>query len=122
MGRLMIDPGELTQRITLQVRASGQDALGQANGAWGNVPTDPTVWAKPGFVTARDIAADIAAAGQQIATLDAKWFIRYRADVLPSWRVLWNSQPFELVGRPINVDGMNEWLQLLCVAGVRDGR
>jgi SPP1 family predicted phage head-tail adaptor len=113
-----IQPADLTERITFQVRATTRDALGQASGAWANVATDPTVWARPGFIGGRDVAI----AGQHQATLDAKFIIRKRADILPTWRVLWGGKPFEIIGQPIPLGQFSEWLQINCTAGVRDGR
>lgn len=113
-----LHPGQFRERITFQARAAGKDALGQANGAWANVPTDPTVWAKSAFVTGRDVAV----AGQYQATLDAKFIVRYRTDILPTWRVLWNGQPFEILGDPAPIDGARDYLELRCTSGLRDGR
>lgn len=110
--------GQLDQLITFQARAPGKDALGQASGAWANVPTDPEVWAHSAFVTGRDVAV----AGQYQATLDAKFIIRYRADILPTWRVLWNGQAFEILGDPAPIEGAREYMELRCTSGVRDGR
>lgn len=114
---MQIHAGELTEQLTFQARAAGQDALGQANGAWSNVATDPTVWAKRSVGTARDVAA----AGQLQALVDAKFFIRYRADVLPTWRIVAEDGNYEILGLPTAVDGGREWLQILATRGLRDG-
>ena len=109
---------DFNQRITFQALAASEDSLGQPSGAWVDVATDPTVWAKSAFISGRDLAA----AGQLQATLDAKFIVRYRADVLPSWRVLWRGQPLDIVGEPADIDGAREWLSVACTKGVRDGR
>lgn len=101
-------PGQLNERITFQARAAGQDALGQANGAWANVATDPEVWARSAGVSSRDIAAG----GMHAAGVDAKFLVRYRADVQPTWRVLWRGQPYRIVGEPAPVSGGTEWLEI----------
>lgn len=106
----MIDPGELNQRITFLARVAGQDALGGPNGAWANVPTDPEVWAKSANVSSRDIAA----VGLHQAGLDAKFIVRWRADVLPTWRVLWRGVPYRIVGEPAALSGGTEWLEIRC--------
>jgi SPP1 family predicted phage head-tail adaptor len=113
-----LHPGQMSERITFQVRGEGVDALGQASGPWANVATDPTVWASSAFVTGRDVAV----AGQYQATLDAKFVVRYRSDIRPTWRVLWNGQPFEILGDPAPVGGRREYMELRCTRGVRDGR
>jgi SPP1 family predicted phage head-tail adaptor len=106
-----IDPGELNQRITFQARAAGQDVLGQPNGAWANVATDPEVWAKSANVSSRDIAA----AGAHQSSLDAKFVIHWRADVLATWRVLWRGQAYKIVGDPAALSGGTDWLEIRCV-------
>lgn len=102
--------GELNQRITFLARAAGQDDHGQPNGAWSPVATDPTVWAKSAGVSSRDIAA----AGGHQSSLDAKFIVRYRADVLPTWRVQWVGRVFEIVGTPAPVSGGTEWMEVRC--------
>lgn len=113
-----ITAGELDQRITLQVRVTTTDALGQASGAWQDAPTNPDVWAKVGFIGARDVAV----AGQYQAIVDAKFIIRFRSDITPAWRVVWQGQPFEIIGEPVPVDGGRDWCELRCSKGMRDGR
>lgn len=110
-----IGAGDLTEQITFQTRAAGVDDLGDETGDWANVPTDPTVWAKPAFITGRDIEA----AGQLNATLDAKFIVRYRTDVLPTWRILWNGASFAIVGFPAPIG--REWLEIACTKGTRSG-
>ena len=113
-----VQAGERTAQLTFQARAAGVDANGRPNGAWQAVDTDPTVWAKPAYVG----ASDIAAAGQLQATLDAQFIVPYRTDIQPGWRALVDDQPFEIIGRPMPVDGGRQWLLLRCTAGVRAGR
>jgi SPP1 family predicted phage head-tail adaptor len=98
----------LNQRITFLARAAGDDAHGQPNGAWAEVGTDPTVWARSAGVSSRDMAF---AAGH-VATVDAKWIVRYRADVLPAWRVQWNGDTYAIVGEPAPLAGGTEWLEI----------
>lgn len=106
----MIDPGELNQRITFQARAAGVDAMGQRNGAWADVASNPSVWAKSANVSSRDIAA----AGAHMPGLDAKFVVRHRDDVLPTWRVLWRGVAFAIVGQPAALSGGTEWLEIRC--------
>ncbi len=103
-----MDVGELNQRITFLAQAAGVDTLGQPNAAWAQVPTDPTVWAKSGNASSRDIAA----AGAHGATVDAKWIIRWRADIQAAWRVVWNGAVYAIVGQPAPVAGGAEWLEV----------
>jgi len=113
-----VHPGQMSERITFQARAGGEDALGQPSGAWADVLINPGVWASCAFVTGRDVAV----AGQYQATLDAKFIVRYRSDIKPHWRVVWNGKPFEILGDPAPVNGRRDFLELHCTSGVRDGR
>ena len=115
-----VHAGQLNRFITFEVRAPGTDAMGQANGAWQPVPSDATVWAAGAFVTGRDVAV----AGQLQATLDAKFIVRYRTDIVANtWRIVDDTgQPFDIVGEPAPIDGGREFLEVRCTAGVRDGR
>jgi SPP1 family predicted phage head-tail adaptor len=109
--------GALNQRITFQARAAGQDAMGSPNGAWANVATNPTVWAKSANVSSRDIAA----VGLHQAGLDAKFVVRWRADVLPTWRVLWRGVAYAIVGEPAALAGGTEWLEIRCTKSLGAG-
>lgn len=110
-----MDAGQLNQRITIQQRASSVDALGQESTSWSDLAT---VWARARPTSGRDMFA----AGREQATIDVQFSIRYRTDVNPdTCRVLWNSVPYDIVGRPANVRGANVELELNCTAGVRDG-
>lgn len=110
--------GELDQRITFQERAPGQDALGQANGAWQNIAVRPTVWARARGITGRERFVS----GQMQAEAPVTFWIRFRSDINTTMRVLWNGQPHEMVAPPSRVKGSTRWLELVCVAGLRDGR
>ena len=110
----MMPAGQLNQRVTLQRRASGLDAAGQTSTTWSDVAT---LWANVRPLRGRDLLA----AAQQQATFDAKVTIRYRADVLATDRLVWGTQPLEIVGEPINVDGRSVDLELMCTHGVRAG-
>lgn len=106
--------GRLDQPVTLQRRVVGKDAVGQPSTTWQDVAT---VWASVRPVRGRDF---LAAAGQQ-ATFDAQVQIRWRNDVTAGMRVLWGTQPLEIVGEPIDADGARVLLELLCTHGVRAG-
>jgi len=77
-----------------------------------------TAWSKVEPLQGREYFA----AQQMQAVTNHRVTIRYRAGVLATWRVVWRGQPLEIVGDPIEVAGGREWLELMCVSGVRDGR
>lgn len=108
------EAGRLNQRVTLQQRTAGVDALGQELTTWSDVAT---VWAEVQPLRGREYFA----AGQMQATVDVRIRIRWRAGVVPSMRALWRGQPHEIVS-VIEPDGAKSMLELMCVSGVRDGR
>lgn len=109
-----LNAGQLDARITIQVRAAGKDALGQAAGEWGEFAV---LWAMPMPNKGREFFA----AGQMQAELGMAWRIRYRTDILPTMRVLDSAgTPFELAAPPVP-SANREWLDLYCLQGVRDG-
>lgn len=110
MAAFVMHAGKLYERITFLAQASGQDALGQPNGAWAPVASTPDVWACNAGVTARDIAHGTA----HSATVDIRWVVRYRSDVLPTWRVQWKGAQYEIIGHPAPLDGGDDWLEIRC--------
>jgi len=104
------------QRIQLQRRAAGVDALGQPDGAW---VTYATVWAKARPARGREYVA----AAQVQSELPTVFEIDYRTNVNEKTdRVLWRGRAFDLVAPPFDEFGAKTGLQLVCVSGVRDGQ
>lgn len=113
-----IDPRKLDQRITLQSRAAGVDALGQEAITWTELAT---VWAQA--ITKR--GREYFAAGSVQSEAGVVFRIRYRADVLlnsATLRVLWRGVPYDIVEPPQDIDGQREAVDLVCSTGARDGR
>lgn len=101
------------QRVTLQSRSIVKDDFGQDTITW---ETEATVWAQVQALRGREFFA--AAQVQQEQTF--KVHIRYRADVLTTWRLLWKGQPYDITAAiPV---GRNDILEIMCMAGVKDGR
>lgn len=110
-----ITDGQLDQRLTLQQRNAGQDVLGNASGTWVEVAT---VWGRARPLRSRELFA----AGQTQNVSDVAFTIRWRADVSTTWRVLWRGVPHDITGQPADVDGQQQWLEILASTGLRDGR
>lgn len=110
----MINAGQMDQRVTLQQRASGQNALGEVVGSWVDVDT---VWAKVEPLRGREYFAS----GAMQTAVEVRITIRRRADVSTTWRVLWRGQAHEVVS-VIDPRAQGETLELMCTAGIRDGR
>ena len=107
--------GLLTQRITIQVASANVDVLGQRVDSW---TTFATVWAQAQPLRGNELFA----AGQTQSEAEVRFRIRYLAGVTSAMRVLWRTVPHVIVGAPIDVDGGRHTLELMCAAGVREGR
>lgn len=109
--------GRLRHRITIQALGREQDPeTGEELEDW------ITVWEKvPASVeplSARDLIA--AQAGQSEAT--GRMVIRYRPGVLPTMRILYRGELYNIQGPPLAdpVSGL-EYLTILVAKGVNDG-
>lgn len=105
--------GLLNQRITLQTRQAGQNALGESVGPWVDVAT---VWAQAQPLRGREWFAS----GQMQQSTDVRFRIRWREGVTQSMRVLWRGEPHSIDG-VIDVDGGRHTLELMATKGIRDG-
>lgn len=106
--------GRLDQRVTLQQRASGVDVLGQESTTWETVAI---VWANVEQIRGREFFA----ASQMQSETAARITIRYRTDVVPTMRAVWRDQAHDITA-VIDPGSRKETLELMCMAGVRDGR
>ena len=111
---MALNAGQLDQRVTLQARVAGVDARGQGTETWADLAT---VWAQVTPLRGREYFA----AGQTQTPADVRMRLRYRADVTPAHRVVWRGVPHDIVSVADMMAGA-EMLELLCVAGVKDGR
>lgn len=110
--------GRLDQRITLQQRVAAVDAAGQDNYTWAPLAALAEVWASAEPIRGREF---FAASGEQ-AAVDVRFTIRWRGDLDGTMRLVWRGRPYALMAEPIDVQGRREWLELMCVTGVGDGR
>lgn len=105
-----MNAGKMRHRITFKVKTvTGRDAFGGETVTWGNVGTTPTVWAEALPLRGKEFMA----ARQLSDELSVKFRVRYRSDVIPEWRIEWDSNTFEVV-EVIHVDGKKEMLEIMC--------
>lgn len=107
--------GQLNQRVQLQQRSAAVDGLGESTGAWADL--GGPVWAKVEPLSGRDYLA----AGALQQPVDTRIVIRWRAGVTLSLRLVWQGQPYEIISA-LPVDGGREWIEIMAVSGVRNGR
>lgn len=110
----MLAAGKFHERVKLQAKAVTRNSIGEEVVAWAD---QAIVWGDVRPVRGREFFA----AAQMQATVDTVISIRFRADVVPEWRVQWRGQPYD-IRSVIDVDGRRERLELMCQSGVNDGR
>lgn len=109
----MLKVQDLDQRITLQRRVVVQDVYGQDTITWTDIAT---VWAQCQQLRGREFFA--AAQTQQESSVKVR--IRYRTDVDQTCRLIWRGVNHDITSA-ITV-GRKEMTEILCLAGVKDGR
>lgn len=102
-----VSANELDQRVTLLTPSSTQDAVGQTVSGW----TDgAAVWARARPTTSREAFRD----GAVMALDTIAFAIRYRAGLSATNAVRWRGKVYQLLAEPVNVDGGNHTLELIC--------
>jgi SPP1 family predicted phage head-tail adaptor len=86
----MIRPGELRERVTVQVASGTTNALGETVLAWSD---SSAVWASVEGVSAREALL----AGQQDAAITHKVRLRYLPGLTSRERFAWRGQTLEIV-------------------------
>ena len=86
----MIRPGELRERVTVQVASGTTNALGETVLAWSD---SSAVWASVEGVSAREALL----AGQQDAAITHKVRLRYLPDLTSRERFAWRGRTLEIV-------------------------
>ena len=108
-------PGWLNKRVTIEQKSVTRAANGEEIVAW--VPHATPVWASILPLRGREFFA----AAQMQGAADIKVTIRYRPTVARDMRIVHQTPVMDIVAEPINVKSMNEWTELMCVTGVRNG-
>ena len=117
----MATASDLRHRIALQRRVAGVDAAGQASETWVTVDT---VWAAVVPLRGREWFA----AGQEQGSADVRVTVRWRDDITTGMRVVpaagapCAGLPLDIQGLPIELAGQRRMIELMCLAGVKDGR
>lgn len=115
---MMRAAGRRDQIITIQAPSSTKDELGQRVETWAAISGGSDLWASAQPLRGREFFA----AGAEQSETTVRFVIDYMAGVTGRMRVLWNGVPHAIVGEPINVNGGNHTLELMCAAGVKDAR
>lgn len=106
MADLTLRISDLNTRITFQEPVESQDAGAAQTFNYVQVQTDPEVWANVLY----DHGTEQIQSEAKQATLRATVTVRHRSDVLATWRILMNGQPWNLIAPPEPVQNRNRWL------------
>jgi SPP1 family predicted phage head-tail adaptor len=110
-----ITAGMLDQRITFQSKSVTRNGIGEEVVTWADLVT---LWAH--VMPLRGGAFH--AANQDQHTVDARFFIRDRAGLDESMRILWKTLPYDITNI---IPGTGDYLgmiEITAVNGVKDGR
>lgn len=109
-----MNPGSLDQRVTIQKKNVTRAQNGEEVTSW---VTHAVVYASVQPIRGREFFA----AAQMQGAADYRVTIRYLASVTRAMRLLWRGQVLDIVAEPIDINARQTDLELMCVAGVRDG-
>lgn len=115
----MSDAGTLNQRIDIQERFQTTNTVGERVKSWVNRHTEISAEAHP--LRGREFFD----AARNQSEVTARFRIRYsvaRMTIDSTMRVIWRGVAYDIAAEPINLDGGNEWIDLMCKAGVRDAK
>ena len=107
--------GQMDQRITLQRATETDNVLGGSDVTWGDLASNPTVWAHVRPLGGREamIADGVSAEQKHLFTL------RNRSDITEADRIVWLGAPFNI--RRIEREGTRaKYLSIEAERGVAD--
>lgn len=110
----MTAAGRLDQRITFQAKSATRAPNGEEVVAWNAVAT---VWAEAIPLRGREFFA----AAQTQQAVDVRFRIRTRSGLAGDMRVVWQSQPYDIVAIIPGTAQHAGTLEIMAVSGVRNG-
>lgn len=93
MAGYSVNPGDMRTQITLQSPTIAADAGGAQSVSYANAASKPIIWARWINAHGAEVVQSESLAAVQRATVT----IRYRTDVLPTWRLLKESEPWQIL-------------------------
>jgi SPP1 family predicted phage head-tail adaptor len=107
----------MNRKITIQSPAGSRNSVGERTTTWTTVLTNISAAIEP--LTANQRYA----MSQEQGEITHRILTRYRSALSSmdhSWRIMYGSRIFTMVGPPINKDEADEILQFLCSEGLRE--
>lgn len=105
--------GRLRERVAIQAETVTQNTSGEEIPTWA---TETTVWAQvlPGSISERFSNA----AGQRASEITHTVRMRFRTDITPKKRFLWETRILEILGQ-MDPNGKRETLVVMCKEELR---
>lgn len=116
---MTLPAGTMRQRIKPQYKTVTRNAIGEEVVTWNDLVTttaDHAIWAEVWPLKGREFFA----AQQTQYAADVRFRIRYRSDITREHRVLWNSEPYDIV-QIIDVGAGRHTTEIMAVNGIRNG-
>jgi SPP1 family predicted phage head-tail adaptor len=115
----MISAGQLRKRVTIQQRASTQDAFGQQAITWTDLAT---VWAHIESLSGGQLARAQSIYSETTHQVTVRWQSTLN-DIkkVGSYRILYGTRIFD-IGGDLNVDERNRVVMLLAREGLNEGQ
>ena len=107
MADLLIQISALRTRITFQSPTISADAGGAQKTTYANVGTTPNVWAQ----WINDHGQESIAGGAEVSIQRATVRVRHRTDIVTTWRVLKDSEPWLILSIDL-VQDKHRWVDL----------
>ena len=94
----MVCIGELNKEITIQEITETTDSGGGFTSTWGNLSTDPTVWAKViNFPNIKNPTGRDRYVQDQVQNHQTyKFIVRHRSDIQPEMRIVYNGDNYNI--------------------------
>lgn len=99
--------GQMDRLITIQENVGTLDHNNQKVPSWQNVSTGPEVWAMKQEKTGNETYES----DQLVAIQATFWTIRYRSDITPKHRIVYNGKNYDILSQPVEL-GRQQYLEI----------
>lgn len=106
-----VDAGELNERLTLRAPVASKSGTGSDVITYPDMT--PDIWAKHVPLGMRD--REFLAAGQKQFEQHARFIIRRRLDIIPTWRLAWLGEEYNVISI---TQQDRQWTDVLCQKGL----
>jgi SPP1 family predicted phage head-tail adaptor len=109
----------MSERVKPQYKTVTRNAIGEEVVTWNDLvltTTDHAIWAEAWPLKGREFFA----AQQTQYAADVRFRIRHRSDITREHRIMWNSDPYDIV-QIIDVGAGRHTTEILAVNGIRNG-